>query len=67
MTIHPTDRLYPYQEPSASGPWRLCRDGREIITGTEHECWTWIHSHTSFSVSHALHHEGYSITPGGPR
>lgn len=61
---HPTDKLYPYQAPATSGPWILKRDGVEIITGTEQDCWTWLHSHCSCSVDWALKYEGYSITPG---
>lgn len=63
-TTHPTDRLYQYQEPSTSGPWRLLRDGVEVLTGTERECWQYIHSHHCYSVSHALAYEGYSIVAG---
>ena len=61
---HPTDRLYPYQDPTTSGPWTLYRDWKEVIVGTECELWQWIHSHTPFSVDHALRYEGYSIRPG---
>ena len=58
---HPINRLYPYQNTREDGPYLLLRDGKEILTGTEGECWTWIHSHTPFSVDHALRYEGYSI------
>ena len=62
---HPTDKPYPYQAPSTSGPWELRRDGNLILTGTEQDCWQYIHSNHSFSVDWALAHEGYSIRPGG--
>jgi hypothetical protein len=64
MSNHPTDKLYPYQPAEEAGPWVLSRDGVGILTGTERECWTWIHSHTPHSVSHALQHEGYTIRAG---
>ncbi len=59
--LHPTDRLYPGQDTATSGPWTLSRDGKAILTGTERECWTWIRSHTAYSVAHAIQHEGYRI------
>jgi hypothetical protein len=60
---HPTDKLFPGQDPSTSGPWTLYRDGVEILRGTERECWQYIHSHHSFSVEHACKYEGYTIKP----
>lgn len=60
---HPTDRPRVNEPAGSSGPWVLTRDGVEVITGTELECWQWIHSHTSFSVDHACRHEGYTMRP----
>lgn len=48
---------------SPTGTYRLTRDGREVIIGTEQEIYTWIHSHHAYSVDHALQHEGYAIQP----
>ncbi len=37
----------------------LCRDGRTVYVGTKLE--EWIHRHHSYSVVHALKHEGFTI------
>lgn len=57
-----TKNLYPY-DPTHKGPFRLTRDGAEILIGTEGECWTWIHRHASSSVEHALRWEGWKMEP----
>lgn len=46
----------------------LYRDGKKVLSGTERDCWKYIHDNHSFSVWHALAWEGYSITkPDGSR
>ena len=60
---HPTDKLHRNQNPETSGPWTLYRDGKEILTGTERECWVYIHRMHCYSVDHACKWEGYSIKP----
>lgn len=47
----------------ADRPYRLTRDGKELLVGTERECWVYIHRMEPCSVSHALKFEGYAITP----
>lgn len=42
-------------------PFTLYRDGKEIMTGTERECFQYILNHHSFSVQHAFRYEGYSL------
>jgi hypothetical protein len=39
----------------------LKRDEKEIMRGTEIECWDYIHNNHSYSVSWAIKWEGYSI------
>lgn len=39
----------------------LYHDGKEIMTGSEFEILKYIHRHHSYSLSHALKYEGYSI------
>lgn len=48
---------------SPSGQYVLRRDGQEVMRGTEDEVWQWLHRNHSYSVDHALRHEGYSIEP----
>jgi hypothetical protein len=43
--------------------YNLRRDGRTILTGTEIECWGYIHWNHAYSIEHALKYEGYTITP----
>lgn len=43
--------------------YRLSRDGREVMIGTERECWLYIHRTHSYSVDWAQRWEGYSLTP----
>lgn len=58
-----SSNLYPYQPTHEDGPYRLTRDGKEILVGTEGECWTWIHRNCGYSVEHALRYEGYRMEP----
>lgn len=53
---------YPYGQ-SESGRYVLSRDGKEILRGTEQECWEYLHRTHGFSVDHALTHEGYAMEP----
>lgn len=46
---------------AAGGPFQLRRDGALVFTGTEQECWAWIHRQHSYSVAHALQFEGYTL------
>lgn len=46
-------------------PYRLTRDGEEIMVGTELEILTYIHRKHSYSMQHALEHEGYRLEPVG--
>jgi hypothetical protein len=39
----------------------LLRDGKEVARGTERDCLKYIHDNHSFSVQHALAHEGYEL------
>ena len=50
-------------ETSSNGRYVLSRDGREIMRGTEAEIWKYLHQTHSFSVTHALAWEGYTIRP----
>ncbi len=69
--LHPGGRGHPFgledelnQQLSGGrvGPrMRLTRDGREIMIGTEQECWVYLHWTHCFSVSHALRYEGYEL------
>ena len=43
----------------------LKRDGKEIMRGTELECWDYILKNTHASVSWAIKYEGYSIETDG--
>ena len=54
--------LYPYDK-SLNGQYILLRDGQEVIRGTEHETWVYLHQRHSFSVSEALLNQGYSMVP----
>jgi hypothetical protein len=47
----------------AAAVYHLYRDGKLLTTGTEAMCWRYIHGTTSFSVDHALKHEGFSMEP----
>lgn len=53
---------YPYGQ-SESGRYVLSRDGKEVLRGTEQECWEYLHRTHGFSVDHALTHEGYAMEP----
>jgi hypothetical protein len=55
------------QPPTPKPRFELRRDGVLILTGTEDECWQYIHRMHCYSVSHATTHEGYSITPVAQR
>jgi len=54
--------MYPYKPAPLMV---LLRDGKPLLTGTEQECWHYIHFNTPFSVDHALTHEGYEMRPEG--
>jgi len=41
--------------------YALYRDGKKLFTAPEGDIYRWIHSNHSYSVSHALEHEGYSM------
>jgi hypothetical protein len=41
--------------------WILKRDGVEVTRGTDIECIRYIHTCHSYSLSHALRYEGYSM------
>jgi hypothetical protein len=51
--------------PSAKAADRfvLLRDGKEIMRGSSFEIARYIHRNHSYSVDHALKHEGYSMVP----
>jgi hypothetical protein len=52
-----------YHYPQAEA-YDLFRDGKFIMSGTEQECWGYLHRNISTSVDHALRHEGYyRMTP----
>jgi len=53
---------YPYPT-SHTGQYRLTRDGKEVLRGSEGEIWKWMHRHESSSIEHALRYEGYKIEP----
>ena len=55
---------YPYA-PSPADRYELTRDGKPVLRGTEGEIWRYLHRVHSGSVSHALKHEGYTITAAG--
>lgn len=43
--------------------FELLRDGKPITRGTYLQLAAWIHRHHSYSMDHALKHEGYSVRP----
>ena len=51
----------PFEELIAAPQCILRRDGVVVCRGTELELWSYIHRNHSYSVSHALQYEGYSI------
>ena len=51
----------PVTEAKAGEKFDLKHDGKLAVTGTEPELLAWIHKKHSFSMSHALAYEGYSI------
>lgn len=57
-----TPNRYPYPS-SPSGRYVLRLDGAEVLRGTEHDCWAYLHRSHCYSVFHALKFEGYSIEP----
>lgn len=43
--------------------WHIRRDGRSVgYAGSAAEVLAWFHTHHSFSASHAVAHEGYTVT-----
>lgn len=48
---------------SANNRYILALDGKEVMRGSEEECWRWIHRNTPQSVSYALEYGGYTISP----
>lgn len=44
----------------------LKRDGNEVLRGTEVEVTRYVHKNHSYSLDHALRHEGYSLSPESP-
>jgi hypothetical protein len=49
--------------PSPTGRYDLLRDGEVVFSGTEGDCWRYLHRVHSCSVCHALEHEGYELRP----
>lgn len=43
--------------------YTLDRDGKNVMMGTALEIAAWVHRHHSYSLDHALKHEGYTVTP----
>jgi hypothetical protein len=41
--------------------WTLLRDGKEVFKGKEIECFRYIHTRHCYSLSHAIHYEGYIL------
>jgi hypothetical protein len=60
---HMKAKAYVDSSHVGSKPMVLRRDGKEVMRGTEHELVKYIHNHHSYSVSHALKYEGYTMTP----
>jgi hypothetical protein len=60
--MHTPTKLYPY-DTSPTGTYLLSRDGEEVFRGSELGCFQFIHKTHSYSMSHALLYEGYSMTP----
>jgi hypothetical protein len=53
--------LYGYPE---SDRYTITKDGGPaLFSGTEAECWSWLHQNTSSSVFWALSYEGYKMEP----
>lgn len=42
--------------------YNLCRDGKKVMQGTDMECLDYIHKNHSYSFTHAITHEGYSLS-----
>lgn len=42
--------------------FQITKDGAFLFKGTHAECMAYIHTHTPFSVDHAMRYEGYDIT-----
>jgi len=57
-----TTTLYPYKK-SPNNVYSLQRDGHLVMRGTEQQIWKYLHNTHSFSIDHALKHEGYKIEP----
>jgi hypothetical protein len=56
-------KYYDYKK-SPSNCYNLYRDGELVLKGvSEYSAWNWLHCEHSFSVGHALAHEGYSLQP----
>lgn len=43
--------------------FRLLRDGKEVMKGSEFAILDYIHNHHCYSLSHACQYEGYSVNP----
>ena len=43
--------------------YSLRRDGVVVFEGSEGECWSYLQEMHSYSVHHALKHEGYEMVP----
>lgn len=54
--------MYNYNR-SLNDTYILKLDGKPVFIGKEMDCWKYIHRTHSFSIDHALVHEGYSIVP----
>lgn len=47
--------------------FKLYRDGKYQMAGSQADIMAWIHAHHSFSLAHALKYEGYSVKPAGTK
>jgi hypothetical protein len=43
----------------------LKRDGVEVMRGDDFQVLAWIHCNHSYSLDHAVRHEGYSVEEAG--
>ena len=44
--------------------WQVKKDGKVLFSGTESECWIWLHKNVYVSLHWALRNEGYRIVRG---
>lgn len=50
---------------SKTDEYILSLDDKEVLRSSEAAIWKYLHKTHSYSVSHALLHEGYKIEPQG--